>query len=48
MADTRRYAKPCMTNLPPKLGRAIIKQMLSTPKPDKILVRLVFCCTEWS
>jgi hypothetical protein len=35
MADTRRYVKPCMTNLPPELGRAVIKQMLSTPKPDR-------------
>ena len=23
-----------MTNLPPKLGRAIFDQILSTPKPD--------------
>ncbi len=35
MADTVRYGKPCMTNLPPELGRAIIKQMLNTPKPDR-------------
>lgn len=35
MADTVRYVKPCMTNLPPELGRAIIKQMLNTPKPDR-------------
>ena len=24
-----------MTNLPPELGRAVIKQMLNTPKPDR-------------
>ncbi len=24
-----------MTNLPPELGRAIFKQILSTPKPDE-------------
>lgn len=35
MADTIRYTKPCMTNLPPELGRAVIKQMLNTPKPDR-------------
>ncbi len=35
MADTIRYGKPCMTNLPPELGRAIFKQMLNTPKPDR-------------
>ncbi len=34
MADTVRYGKPCMTNLPPELGRAIFKQILSTPRPD--------------
>lgn len=35
MAESIRYGKPCMTNLPPELGRAIFKQMLSTPKPDR-------------
>jgi hypothetical protein len=35
MADTIRYAKPCMTNLPPELGRAVINQMMNTPKPDR-------------
>lgn len=34
MAYSTRYAKPDMVNLPPDLGRAIIKQILSTPKPD--------------
>ncbi len=35
MAESTRYAKPCMTNLPPELGRAIFKQMLNSPKPDE-------------
>ncbi len=35
MADTVRYGKPCMPNLPPELWRAIIKQMLNSPKPDE-------------
>lgn len=30
-----RYGKPCMTNLPTELGRAIFKQMLNSPKPDE-------------
>lgn len=34
MADIRRYVKPCMTNPPPDLGRAIFKEILSTPNPD--------------
>ena len=29
-----RYGKPCMTNLPPELGRAIFNQILNSPKPD--------------
>ena len=29
-----RYGKPCMTNLPTELGRAIFNQILNTPKPD--------------
>lgn len=35
MLSTGRYAAPCMTNLPTQLGRAIFKQMLSTPKRDE-------------
>ena len=31
----KKYGKPDMTNLPPKLGRAIFDQILSTPKPDE-------------
>ncbi len=34
MAESTRYGKPCMTNLPTELGRAIFKQILSTPRPD--------------
>ncbi len=34
MAYSTRYAKPNMANLPPKLGKAIFQQILSTPKPD--------------
>ncbi len=35
MADTVRYGKPCMTNLPPDLWESIINQMLNSPKPDE-------------
>ena len=35
MATTTRYAKPCMTNLPPELGRSIFTQILNTPAPDR-------------
>ena len=34
MAFTTRYAKPNMADLPPELGKAIFKQIMSTPKPD--------------
>jgi len=34
MAYTTRYAKPDMTSLPAELGKAIFRQILSTPKPD--------------
>ena len=34
MAYSARYAKPNMANLPPKLGKAIFRQILGTPKPD--------------
>ena len=34
MSENVRYWKPCMTNLPPDLGKAIFKQILSTPAPD--------------
>jgi len=32
--DSRRYGRPCMTNLPPDLGRAIFKHILNTPPVD--------------
>ncbi len=35
MADTVRYGKPCMTNLPHDLWKSIINQMLNSPKPDE-------------
>ena len=30
----KRYGKPCMTNLPPELGRSIINTIMNTPPPD--------------
>ena len=35
MANTIRYGKPRMTNLPSELGVRIFKQILSTPAPDR-------------
>ena len=34
MAYSTRFGKPNMTNLPSDLGKAIFKQILSTPRPD--------------
>ena len=34
MATVKRYGIPNMAALPKKLGREIIKEMLSTPPPD--------------
>lgn len=34
MAQNVRYGKPCMTDLPPELGRRIISEIMSTPRPD--------------
>jgi len=34
MAYSTRFAKPNMANLPSELGKAIFKQILSTPRPD--------------
>ena len=34
MERPTRYRKPCMTNLPPDLGRAIFEQIRNTPAPD--------------
>ncbi len=39
MSDTIRYVKPSITNLPPELGAAIFKQILSTPVPDREKLR---------
>ncbi len=32
--DSRRYGKPCMTNLPSNLGKAIFQHILNTPPVD--------------
>ena len=34
MSRNTRFGKPCMTNLPPELGRQIFDEILNTPKPD--------------
>lgn len=39
MANVVRYRKPSMTNLPPELGKAIFRQILSTPAPDRAKLR---------
>lgn len=39
MAETIRYGKPCMTNLPPELGARIFKQILNSPVPDREKMR---------
>lgn len=38
MAQNVRYGKPCMTNLPPELGRQIISEILNTPRPDQSIL----------
>ena len=35
MVDVIRYGKPCLTNLPKDLGKAIFKKILTTPVPDR-------------
>ena len=40
MADTIRYRKPNMTNLPPEIGVPILKQILSSPAPDRNAMRI--------
>lgn len=35
MANTVRYGKPSMTNLPPELGARIFKQILNSPVPNR-------------
>lgn len=39
MAETIRYRKPNMTNLPRELGTAIFKQILNSPVPDREKMR---------
>ena len=36
---TNRYGKPCMTNLPPELGKSIFRQILTAPVPDERKLR---------
>ena len=40
MADTVRYRKPNMANLPADIGVPILKQILSTPAPDRTAMRI--------
>lgn len=40
MADTVRYRKPSMTNLPSDIGVPILKQILSTPAPDRTAMKI--------
>lgn len=35
MSRNTRFGKPCMTNLPPELGRQIIDEILSAPPTDR-------------
>jgi hypothetical protein len=35
MGNAIRYGKPCLTNLPEDLGKAIFKKILATPAPDR-------------
>ena len=35
MTEKKRYAKPCMINLPPELGKSIFTEILNTPAPDR-------------
>lgn len=34
------YVKPCMTNLPWELGKAIIEQIRNSPPPDREKLRV--------
>lgn len=37
---TRRYGKPCMTNIQGKLGVDIIREIRKTPPPDREAMRV--------
>ena len=37
---TIRYGRPCMTNLPPRLGRQIFKEILSAKPFDDTKLRM--------
>ena len=34
----KRYGRPCMTDLPPDLGRSIIETIINTPPPDRTIM----------
>ena len=39
MAEVSRFGKPNMTNLPPDLGVAIFRQIMTSPAPDREKMR---------
>ncbi len=39
MAEVSRFGKPNMTNLPPDLGMAIFRQIMTSPAPDREKMR---------
>ena len=39
MAEVSRVGKPNMTNLPPDLGVAIFRQIMTSPAPDREKMR---------
>ena len=39
MAEVSRFGKPNMTNLPPDLGVAIFRQIMTSPAPDRKKMR---------
>ena len=39
MAEVSKFGKPNMTNLPPDLGVAIFRQIMTSPAPDREKMR---------
>ena len=39
MAEVSRFGNPNMTNLPPDLGVAIFRQIMTSPAPDREKMR---------
>ena len=39
MAEVSKFGKPNMTNLPPDLGVAIFRQIMTSPAPDREQMR---------